>query len=114
MPAQRAGIVERDGVRRVDTQRPQQRCLDTFAQLEREDVRAIQHASALPLQRSYVGKRQWHCPGMTANVCAGTGLVEIELCSGRLVIGERGPDDVESAVRNAATLERGKQRLLPL
>ena len=87
---ERSGVVEGDRARVVDAERPQQRRLGALAQLEREDVGAVEHAGAEQLQRSHVGERQRHGPRVPAKIRAGARLVEVEPGVRRFVVAERG------------------------
>ena len=75
----RTHVVERNRPRRVDAQRPQQCRLCALAQLEREDVGAVQHPRAQSLERPHVGQRQRDGARVAADVGARARLIEVQL-----------------------------------
>ena len=112
--AKRRSVVEGERQGGVDVECSKQRSLRALAQLQCEHVRAVQHTSAVSLQRPQVGQCQRHRPRVAAHIRARAGLVEIEPRLWHLVIGEGCRRDVERLERDAPTLQRREQRLLPL
>jgi hypothetical protein len=101
-------------VRRIDSERAEQRRLCALAQLESKDVGAVEHPNTEQLERAHVGKRQRHRPRVAPNIRARTGLIEVERRKRRLPIAESRVGDVERHKRDVTALEGRKQRLLPL
>jgi hypothetical protein len=112
--ADRFEIIERPHARRRHAEPAQQRGLRGLAELERECIRAVEHPDAADLQRAHVRERVGHGARVAAHISRGAGLVEIERRQRLVGVGERGLLQVERGVADTATLERGKQRLLPL
>ena len=111
--AQSADIVERDRAGTIDPECAQQCGLDALAQLEGEHVSTVQNPYAQKLEGSHVGERQRNRPRVTPEIRAWAGLIEVERPSRCVDVAECLSSDVEWSKRDASSLERRKQRLLP-
>ena len=103
-----------DGRRFVDAERVEQAGLRAPGELEREDVGAVEHAGALAREGAHERERERDRPGVATDVGARARLVEVEARGGQVAVGEDRALDVERREGDAAALEGGEQRLLPL
>ena len=111
---ERPRVVERDRAWAIDAQGTQERGLRALAQLERENIGAVEDAGAEQLERAHVRQRQRHGARVAAQISARARLVEVERCAQGLDVAEGRLGQVERLERHAAPRERRKERLLPL